>query len=50
MKFHIRWIGSYAAVEVEHDSIKVDLGVLTNAEREQLIESLTDAIDSLSND
>ena len=50
MKFHVRWLGSYAAVGVEHDSVKVDLGVLTNTEREQLIESLTDAIDSLSDD
>jgi len=44
----VRWIGPYVAAEVEHDSIKIYLEVLTNTEREQLIESLTDAIDSLS--
>jgi hypothetical protein len=51
MKFHIRWLsGKFVAVEIEFDSTKVDLGVLTKTEREQLIESLTDAIDSLSHD
>lgn len=47
MNLTLRKIGNYAACRLSHDSVSIDLNLLSNKEAKQLLEEFKDAVETL---